>query len=252
MKQREQSRSSTLQPFVPPWMSRTGSCPKLAPRDVASHVAVVGLLAETHLEPQVIQSDKLIRIDTGNLTAALPPSLFDAEPGAPSVRPIVAFYAPQDDYSLQVSLKDPLDELRVATHLLLSLGETQQVLRGGFTLTPLARKRMSFSFRMPSDWQLTSLYVQEGQQLKFDQYREEGDARYVVTLPNAMDPGVSQTVYFQATRTPSEWLNDWQTIEVPFPACHGRRGDVGSQCPRRTGRWGFHGQAKRDRWIVTA
>ncbi len=191
--------------------------PKLAPRDVASHVAVVGLLAETHLQPQVVNSEKLIRIDNSNLSAALPPSLFDAEPGAPSVRPIVAFYAPQQDYTLNVALKDPLDELRVAAHLLLSLSETQQDLRGGFTLTPLARKRTSFSFRMPGDWQLTSLYVQEGQQLKFDQYRLDEDARYVVKLPTAIEPGVSQTVYFQATRTSSKWLDDWETTEVVFP-----------------------------------
>ena len=191
--------------------------PRLTPREVAGHAAVLGLLAESRLRPLGVDGQGLIPIDTSVLREALPDSMFEAAPGAPEIRPIVAFYAPGETYQLTASLEDPRDELRAATHLLLTLDEARQTLRGGFTLTPQAKKRTAFSFRMPEHWQLDKLEGADQTPLPFRRYKADGALRCVVTLPKAIEPGQSQTVYFQASHTSSAWLGEWSSTEVAFP-----------------------------------
>lgn len=191
--------------------------PAFKPRDVAGQVAVVGVLAETRLRPLSVTPDKLIPIDTSVLRSALPASVFEAEPGAPEIRPIAAFYGPGESFQLQAAFEDPKDELRVATHFLLSLSEDQQALRGGFTLTPQAAKQASFAFRMPRDWQLQKVTGADQQPLPVQRYPQEHETRYVVALPAAIEPGKSVTIYFEASFRSSAWLGRWTTQEVEFP-----------------------------------
>ncbi len=191
--------------------------PQLKPRDVAGQVAVVGLLAESRLRPLDLQSDNLIHLDTSVLRDALPASIFEAEPGAPVIRQIAAFYAPGEDYALTAALEDPQDELRVATHLLLSLAEEQQTLRGGFTLTPQATKLTAFAFQLPADWQLEQLYGADQTPLTFDRYRTDDNARYVVQLPTSIEPGTSQTIFFVANYRSAAWLGEWTSTQLDFP-----------------------------------
>ncbi len=193
------------------------SMPRLQPHDVAGQVAVIGLLAETRLRPLNVTADGLVRIDTHVLRNALPESVFTAEPGAPAVRPIAAFYAPGEAYALTAALEDPRDELQVAAHLLLVLSEEQQALRGGFTLTPQAAKQTSFAFRMPTAWQLQRVYGADEQPLSYDRYQAGADNRYVVKLPTTVAPGTSATVYFEASFCSSAWLDDWAAQDVEFP-----------------------------------
>ncbi len=191
--------------------------PQLKPRDVAGHVAVVGLLAESRLRPLDLQSDNLIHLDTSVLRDALPASIFETEPGAPAIRQIAAYYAPGEQFALTAALEDPQDELRVATHLLLSLDEEQQTLRGGFTLTPQATKLTAFAFQLPADWQLELLHGADQQPLVFDRYRAQQNARYVVQLPLSIEPGTSQTIFFVAHHRSATWLGDWNSLQVEFP-----------------------------------
>lgn len=191
--------------------------PTLKPRDVAGQVAVVGVLAETRLRPLSVTGEQLIPIDTSVLRSALPESVFEAEPGAPEIRPIAAFYGPGESFQLQAAFEDPRDELRVATHLLLSLGEDQQMLRGGFTLTPQAAKQASFAFRMPRDWQLQKVTGADQQPLAVQRYPLEHETRFVVSLPAAIEPGTSVTIYFEASFRSSAWLGRWTSQEVEFP-----------------------------------
>ena len=191
--------------------------PQLNPRDVAGHVAVIGLLAESRLRPLGLDSKELIPIDTSVLRSALPASVFIAEAGAPQIRPIAAFYAPGESFSLTATIEDPSEELNVATHLLLSLDEDRQTLRGGFTLMPLAKKKKSLSFRMPIAWQLEKLSGADQRPLPFDRYKSDAEMRYVVTLPKAIEPGQSETIYFEADFSSSAWLGEWSSTEVDFP-----------------------------------
>ncbi len=191
--------------------------PQLKPRDVAGSVAVVGLLAESRLRPLEVSARNLIQLDTGVLRDALPASIFETEPGAPAIRQIAAYYAPSADFDLTASLEDPPDELRVASHLLLSLSEDQQALRGGFTLTPQATKLTSFAFQLPASWQLDSLSDAAGKPLSCDRYGGEEIARYVVQLPSTIKPGASQTIFFAASFRSAAWLDDWSAMQIEFP-----------------------------------
>ncbi|MHB8970989.1 MAG: hypothetical protein ACYC3X_11240 [Pirellulaceae bacterium] len=193
------------------------SMPTLKPRDVAGQVSVIGVLAEARLRPLQVVADNLIRIDTSALRSALPESVLQAEPGAPEIRPIAAFYGPGDAFALSAAFEDPRDELRVAAHLLLSLGAEQQTLRGGFTFTPQAAKQTAFAFRMPSEWQLQKVYGADQQALTYQRYPLEKETRYVVTLPTAIEPGTTVTIYFEASYRSSAWLGDWTSLDVEFP-----------------------------------
>lgn len=191
--------------------------PQLKPLDVAGHVAVVGLVAESRLRPLGMTAENLIHLDTSVLREALPASVFDNEPGAPAIRQIAAYYAPSDQFKLSATLEDPKDELRVATHMLLTLDEQQQSLRGGFTLTPQASKLTTFAFQLPADWQLDQLHGADQQPLQFDRYQTDDHWRFLVKLPQTIPPGTSQTVFFVASHRSSAWLTQWESQQVAFP-----------------------------------
>jgi hypothetical protein len=195
----------------------TWSMPTFEPREVAGQVAVLGLLAESRLRPQSVSTDGLIRIDTSVLRSALPPSVFEAEAGAPAIRPLAAGYAPGGAATFGAVLEDPRDEVRVVTHLQLTLEESQQTLRGGFTLTPQAAQQTTFAFQLPRAWQLEQLQGADNTGLAYQPFSAEAYTRYVVTLPQAVEPGQSVSVYFQAVLRTSGWLGDWASQDVEFP-----------------------------------
>ncbi len=193
------------------------SMPQLKPREVAGHVAVVGLLAESRLRPLKLHAQQLIHLDTDVLRNALPASVFETEPGAPAIRQIAAYYAPDASFTLTAALEDPQDELKVATHLLLTLSDDQQTLNGGFTLTPQVSKLTSFAFQIPADWQIEQLKWADQSPLKYDRYAADTHTRYVVQLPQSIEPGTSQTIFFQAHFRSSAWLANWDSTVVEFP-----------------------------------
>ncbi len=191
--------------------------PQLSPRDVAGQVAVIGLLAESRLRPLNVTAKNLLPLDTAVLRDALPASVFETEPGAPAIRQIAAYYAPGGDFTFAASLEDPPDELRVATHLLLSLNEEQQTLHGGFTLTPQATKLTTFAFQLPAQWRLGQLRGADQTPLSFDRYQAEDNSRFVVKLPATIEPGQSLTIFFQADYRSASWLGEWTSMQIEFP-----------------------------------
>ena len=74
--------------------------PRLEPLDVVGQVAVLGLLTDEQLRTEAIATESLIPIDTDLLRPALPASVFRAEPGAPSLTLVAAYYAPRPEYAL--------------------------------------------------------------------------------------------------------------------------------------------------------
>ena len=42
----------------------------------------------------------------------MPASVFQAEPGAPAIRPVAAFYAPQGDYAFSAVVSKPAPRVR--------------------------------------------------------------------------------------------------------------------------------------------
>ncbi|MDZ7619453.1 MAG: hypothetical protein U1E05_20835, partial [Patescibacteria group bacterium] len=76
------------------------SFPRLVPLDVAGQVAVLGIVAEERLEARSLTAERLIAIDTSVFEQTLPPTLLEPRAADERLRPIAAYYAPQNDYVL--------------------------------------------------------------------------------------------------------------------------------------------------------
>jgi hypothetical protein len=107
------------------------------------------------------------------LNQALPASVFEADPGAPRIRPIVAYYAPQSEFALSATFQKPDARLLVTRNLLLTLSEKEQRMRGGFTLLPDAEKLFTMEFAAPPGWQVLSVTDARGAGLPFEQGPEQ-------------------------------------------------------------------------------
>lgn len=196
------------------------SVARLRPLDVAADVAIVGLVVEDRMITRGLTADRLIPVDTSVLTAALPDSLFQAEPGAPTIRPVAAYYAPQADYSLTADFELPPGQLKSTANVLLSLDKTGQRVRGGFALLAEFERQFHLHFRMPPGWTLTEVANAAGQPLKFEVYPTgdaEGPTRVHVFYPQGIPAGAAASVTFRAVAEPSGWLAPWQSQEIAFP-----------------------------------
>jgi len=192
--------------------------PKLEPLDVVGQVAVVGLLVEDRLSAQSLAAQRIIPVDTAVLLAAIPATVLRADPGAPPLKPVVAYYAPQADFGLTGRFARPPAELSVITNVLLTLGDRTQDLRGGFLLVPKVERLFGFDFSAPAGWLITGVTGGDGKALAFERFDEPGKAgRIRVRLPEGVVPGKECRVYFQATATPAGWLGTWDSNQVAFP-----------------------------------
>ena len=193
--------------------------PRLEPLDVVGQAAVFGLLVEERLKTESLSAEGLIAIDTADLGRALPGSLLRAEPGAPTLVPVAAYYAPQSQFGLRARFTRPAAKTRVRTDLQLLLGEQGQQLHGTVLAQPEAEKLFSLDFSLPAHWQVTAVTAPGGRPLAFE--RDAGPAqtaRIRVKLPAGLPPGKQVAVGFQASWTPPGWLDEWKTQKVDFPA----------------------------------
>jgi len=218
-------REQTLQTVVlniaavrtPPPLEKW-TLPKLEPLEVVGQVAVVGLLAEDRLSAESIAAQGMIPIDTAVIQTAIPASLLRAEPGAPLLKPVVAYYAPHGEFGLSGRFVKPPAELTAITNVLLSLGDRGQDVRGGFLLVPKAERLFGFDFSVPAGWHVSSLTGADNKPLLFERFGEPGKpGRIRVRLPQGAAPAAECRVYFQATATPVGWLGAWESSQVAFP-----------------------------------
>jgi hypothetical protein len=194
------------------------SMPRLVPLDVAGHVAVVGLVVEDRLSAERIEYENLVPIDNEFLTAALPETVFRADPGAPRVRLVAAYYAPQQEYRLQAGFQKPPARLQATTNVLLVLDDLGQHVRGGFALLPSVDKLFAVRFTSPRDWYVTGVTTLDGTPLPVERYeRPEGDSLIHVRLPHGVSPGEVTSISFRAERVPTDWLGEWETQKLAFP-----------------------------------
>ena len=192
--------------------------PRFEPLDVNNHVAVVGLLVEDRLAVEAITADGLIPIDNAVLRSRLPASVFNAAPGAPQVRSVVVYYAPQSTFELSARFTRPPARTNVVSHVLLLLDETQKTVRGGFSLEAEAEKVFAVDLRVPAGWTVTEIKSQEGAELPRESFLlPNGDTRMRVRLPYGVPLGQRFDLLFDASSTPAGWLDDWSEREVEFP-----------------------------------
>jgi hypothetical protein len=193
--------------------------PRIELLDAVSQVAVVGLLVDEQLDVDQIAAKSLIPIDSAVVRQALPETVFRAEPGAPRIRPVAAYYAPEAGYALTARFIKPAAEVDVTTNLVLTLDGKQQQLRGGFALSPRSDNLFAVEVRVPPEWQVTKATGDDGTDLPLDRFPggTDGSSRLVVRFPAGVAAGAQANLFLQATRVPAGWLEEWRTQSVDFP-----------------------------------
>ena len=191
---------------------------RVRPLDVAGSVSIVGVLVENRLQTQSLQPNDLIGIDTDVLTETLPATVFQAEPGAPPIQPVAAYYGPQSEFQIAGSFTKPQGRVRVVSNTVLIVSDSGMEVRGGFALLPIADRIFGCHFSVPVGWRVTEVTYGDGQPLESERYDEaDGSGRIKVTLPQSVPPGEGYSIYFHANHTPVGWLDAWQTQQVAFP-----------------------------------
>ncbi|HUG71299.1 MAG TPA: hypothetical protein VMM76_26345, partial [Pirellulaceae bacterium] len=193
--------------------------PRLEPLDVANHVAVVGILLEDRLAPESIAASDLIAIDNEVLRKALPDSVFQADPGAPKVRPVAAFYAPQEQYRLTARFTRPAERVDAHVTMLLTLGEKEQSARGTIALVPSNEKLFAVDLTVPAGWRVATIKAEDGTPLPFERMTagDNGRTRLHVKLPAGVTPGTAAKLTIEAASVPQGWLEEWSESTSTFP-----------------------------------
>lgn len=192
--------------------------PELEPLDVAGRMAVAGLLLEDRLKAEDITAAGMLPIDNEILTQALPASVFAAEPGAPRVRAVVAYYAPDGTIDMQAKFVRPPARVLATTNLLLSVTESGLDVRGGFALAAEAEALHEFDFTAPAGWTVAEVTTDDGTQVPFERYgAADAAGRIHVSLAKKIAPGTTGSFYFHARRVPPAWLDAWTTTNLEFP-----------------------------------
>ncbi len=211
--------------------------PRLEPLDVAGgveivgEVAVVGLLVEDRLKIEGVATVGLIPVDTADLTRVLQESVLHAEPGSPSVRPVVAYYAPQSAFRLSGRLDHPPAAVTVVTSLRLALSRREYEAQGVFSLMTEVEPLFEFDFSAPPGWLVMQVTGDDGRKLAFERYEATDEAaRIRVRLGRGVEPGGQAEVRFRAVHAPSGELSDGQstTVECPVFSVSGAKRDVGA------------------------
>lgn len=193
--------------------------PRLEPLEVANHVAVVGMLIEDRLAADSIATTDLIAIDNDVLRQALPESVFRVDPGAPQVRPVAAFFAPQDQYELTARFTRPPARVDAHTTMLLTLGEKEQRVRGTIALIPSNEKLFTVDVAVPEAWRVATINAADGSPVPFERIAaaDGGSTRLHVKLPAGVPPGTAAKLTIEATSVPEGWLEDWTETTASFP-----------------------------------
>lgn len=155
---------------------RTGSdlsswrLPRFTPLNVMAESAVLGLLVDQRLTAETVEARGLIPIDTAVLRRAIPETVFQAAPGAPALRPITAWYAPEGEFDVSASFMKLPPEVNVTTNLLLILEDQRQRVQGGFLLMPEGDPLFELQIRVPSGWHVTRVSGADEQGLPYERY----------------------------------------------------------------------------------
>lgn len=192
--------------------------PQLTVKNVQSQAAVIGLLLEDRLQAKSIAASSLVPIDTAVLESSIPASVLEAGPGLPAIRPVVAYYAPHEAFSVAASFDRPEGQLFVTSSVLLTVAEQSQTAEVRLSLVPRAERVFQLEVLMPISWQVTAAQRSDGQELKLERYpAENGVTRLHITIPGGAPVGSPTDIVLQATSVPAGWLDTWQEKTFAFP-----------------------------------
>jgi hypothetical protein len=192
--------------------------PQLPVKKVQSQAAVIGLLLEDRLQAKNIAAQALVPIDTNLLTASIPPSVLAAGPGLPEIRPVVAYYAPHEAFSVAASFERPKPELLVTSSILLTVAEQAHTAEVNLSLVSRGERRFVLEVLVPPAWQVTAARRRDGQPLTVERYAEaNGVTRLHLTIHGGAPVGATTDILIDATSVPPGWLDAWQEKTFTFP-----------------------------------
>ena len=188
----------------------------IRPVDVAGHVSVVGVLADTALKSAKLVSAGVIPIDHEFLLAAIPESVRTISRANPAAV-VAAFYAPQKDYSISSNFSSPDPELIVKSNARLVIDDQMLELQGGISMVSLHDSRFDFKITLPKRWRLNELTGIDGAPIRFDRIGADGNSEFLAHLPTRISSSAATKVFFRASKTPDGWLEKWESNQVEFP-----------------------------------
>ena len=188
----------------------------IRPIDVAGHVSVVGVLADTALKSAKLVSEGVIPIDHEFLLAAIPESIKTISRANPAAV-VAAFFAPQKDYSISSSFSSPDPELIVKSNARLVIDDQMLELQGGISMVSLHDSRFDFKIILPKLWRLNELTGIDGKPIRFDRIGADRNSEFLVHLPARISSSAATKVFFRASKTPDGWLEKWESNQVEFP-----------------------------------
>ncbi len=131
---------------------------------------------------------------------------------------MATYYAPQAQFGLKASFRQPPPRLQVTTNVLLVLDNQGHHVRGGFALLPQIEKLFAVRFTAPAGWNVTQVTAPDGKPLAIERYdAPQGGSLVHVRLPRGIPPGEVTSISFQAESVPPDWLGQWPERSVAFP-----------------------------------
>ncbi|MEC7566164.1 MAG: hypothetical protein VX738_10815, partial [Planctomycetota bacterium] len=192
--------------------------PAMQPLDVMVSTGVVGVLADRRLAVNSLKAEGVISLDTGVLQRALPTSIFVVEPGAPLIRVLATYYAPQTDYSIKADIAQPENRTHVQTSTLLSLNQSDHTVAVRFSIFSELDDLYTVTIQAPGQWNITGLHDDTGAALKYHETIDEmGIRRLHAKFPGRKAFGQLHNVVLTAERVPSGWLNQWEEFHLAVP-----------------------------------
>lgn len=188
--------------------------PKFVPLNTQGQVAIVGLLLEESLNLYEIASAKLIRLDNSLVAESLPPSVSDVEPGAPKIRIVGSFYAPNSAYDLSAKFLAPKKKIETTASLLYEVREVEQSLKGSVVLLPKNDRLFQFELSLPPAWTFKSFSPEIS---NYELISTAEGVRAIIRLNSAVPAEKPFPFTFEAKAIPDGWLGEWGSQKVTFP-----------------------------------
>ncbi|HND55032.1 MAG TPA: hypothetical protein PLV92_21610, partial [Pirellulaceae bacterium] len=158
--------------------------------------------------------------DATSLSRALPASVQHADPTAPLVRAVGAYYSPQAGGKWSAKFRRTDDKLKVTSNVRLLVGEQRLEAVGGLAIEPEGDKLFSLDLLAPPGWQVTQVTGAGNEALRFETFAAPmGGSRVHVRFPGGMPVGRITPVFFQAENTPTGWIGAWSQgkFDIAFP-----------------------------------
>lgn len=197
--------------------------PILAPRQVQSHTAVLGLALENTLQCEAIEHGNLIAVDHAALQALF---VTQSKAGVAQNRIVTSFYAPSPDQNWNARITREALRTKTQTYLVEAISNSGLEVRGSFHVQAMHESVAFLDVGLPKSWQISDASAEAGIKLRTEPLSSNtGDAangstlglRTRIHLDRPIELNGQRTIYFVATSIPEGWLGEWQTNEVVVP-----------------------------------